>query len=49
MDECGNTTRENLIHNNLAVALDKIMRYCYLVAVRVIKLRYCYNFSSSAY
>ena len=43
------TTRENLIHSILAVALDKIMRYCYLVAARINKPHYCYNFSSNAY
>ena len=43
------TTRENLIHRMLPVALYKIKRYCYLVAARVNKPRYCYDFSSSAY
>ena len=42
------TTRENLIHSILAVALDKIGRYCYLVVACLNKPRYCYYFSSGA-
>ena len=45
----GHTTRENLIHNILAVALDKTGCCCYLVVASLNKPRYCYYFSSSAF
>ena len=44
----GHTTRENLIHSILAVALDKTGRYFYLVVAFLNRPRYCYYFSSSA-
>ena len=41
------TTRENLIHRGIAVALVKTKRYCYLVVALVTKARYNYSCSSS--